>query len=56
LNCKDNSIHNGGLHNGKRVRLIDIYYNGVGILRELTPEEMEEAFQNHMAERKAKTA
>lgn len=40
----------------KRVQLIDIYYNGVGILRELTPEEMEEAFQNHMAERKAKTA
>ena len=40
----------------KRVQLIDIYYNGVGILRELTPEEMEEAFQNHMAEQKAKTA
>lgn len=41
---------------GKRVQLIDIYYNGVGILRELTPEEMEESFQKHMAERKAKTA
>ena len=41
---------------GKRVQLIDIYYNGGGILRELTPEVMEEAFQNHMAERKAKTA
>ena len=41
---------------GKRVQIMDIYYNGVGILRELTPEEMEEAFQNHMAERKAKTA
>lgn len=41
---------------GKRAQLIDIYYNGVGILRELTPEEMEKAFQNHMAERKAKTA
>ena len=41
---------------GKRVQLIDIYYSGVGILRELTPEEMEEAFQKHMAERKAKTA
>lgn len=41
---------------GKRVQLIDVYYNGVGILRELTPEEMEEAFQNHMAERKTKTA
>ena len=41
---------------GKRVQLMDIYYNGVGILRELTPEEMEEAFQKHLAERKEKTA
>ncbi|MCI8332450.1 MAG: DUF4368 domain-containing protein, partial [Clostridiales bacterium] len=44
---------------GKRVQLMDIYYNGVGILRELSPEEMEEAFQEHMAQKdrsKAKTA
>lgn len=44
---------------GKRVQLMDIYYNGVGILRELSPEEMEEAFQEHLEERertKAKTA
>ena len=41
---------------GKRVQLMDIYYSGVGILRELTPEEMEEAFQKHIAERKEKTA
>ncbi|MBO5020315.1 MAG: DUF4368 domain-containing protein [Clostridia bacterium] len=41
---------------GKRVQLMDIYYNGVGILRELTPEEIEEAFQKHIAERKEKTA
>lgn len=44
---------------GKRVQLIDIYYNGVGILRELSPEEMEEAFREHLEERertKAKTA
>ena len=41
---------------GKRVQLMDIYYNGVGILRELTPEEMDEAFQKHIAERKEKTA
>ena len=31
--------------NSKRVQVIDIYYNGVGILRELTPEEMENAFK-----------
>lgn len=44
---------------GKRVQLMDIYYNGVGILRELSPEEMEKAFQGHLEERernKTKTA
>lgn len=49
-------VHAPRYLDGKRVQLIDIYYNGVGILRELTPGEMEEAFQKHMAERKAKTA
>ena len=42
---------------GKRVQLLDIYYSGVGILHELTPEEMEEAFQQHLTDRnKEKTA
>ena len=42
---------------GKRVQLLDIYYSGVGILHELTPEEMEEVFQQHLAQRnKEKTA
>ena len=42
---------------GKRVQLLDIYYSGVGILHEVTPEEMEEAFQRHLTERsKEKTA
>lgn len=43
---------------GKRMQLLDIYYNGVGVLHELSPEEMEEAFQRHIAERnhEAKTA
>ena len=49
-------VHAPRYLDGKRVQLIDIYYNGVGILRELTPEEMEEVFQNHMADRKAKSA
>ena len=49
-------VHAPRYLDGKRVQLIDIYYNGVGILRELTPEEKEEAFQKHMAERKVKTA
>lgn len=42
--------------NSKRVQVIDIYYNGVGILRELTTEEMENAFQQHLSKRKQKTA
>ena len=41
---------------GKRVQLIDIYYSGIGMLRELIPEEMEEAFQKHLAKQKEKTA
>ena len=42
---------------GKRVQLLDIYYSGVGILHELTPKEMEEAFQHHLTQRnKEKTA
>ena len=35
---------------GKRYQVVDIYYSGVGILRELSPEEMEEAFQQRLAE------
>lgn len=37
---------------GRRVQNVDIYYSGVGILDELTPEEMEESFQKSIAERK----
>lgn len=37
---------------GQRHQSLDIYYNGVGIVRETTPEEMEELFQEHMRNRK----
>lgn len=37
---------------GKRIQIVDIHYSGVGILNELTPEEMEESFQKSIAERK----
>ncbi|MBE6899326.1 MAG: DUF4368 domain-containing protein [Ruminococcaceae bacterium] len=30
---------------GKRYQIVDIYYNGIGIIRGLTPEEMEESFE-----------
>ena len=35
---------------GKRHQVVDIFYSGVGILNELSPEEMEKAFQNSLAE------
>ena len=37
---------------GKRIQTVDTYYSAVGILDELTPEEMEEVFQKSLAERK----
>ena len=33
---------------GKRYQSVEIHYNGVGIIREATPEEMEEYFQEHL--------
>lgn len=36
---------------GKRYQIIDIYYNGVGIIKPLNPEDMEAGFQRHMAEK-----
>ena len=44
---------------GKRCQKVEIYYNGVGIGREPTAEEMEEYFQEHISKKpflKAKTA
>lgn len=44
-------VYAPGYLDGKRVQLLDIYYSDVGIINELTPEEMEEAFQHHLTER-----
>ncbi len=41
---------------GKRIQLLDIYFSGVGIVREMTPEEMEEAFQKRLNAEQTKTA
>lgn len=38
---------------GQRYQSLDIYYNGVGIVREPMPEEMEELFQEHIQNRKS---
>lgn len=39
---------------GKRYQIIDIYYNGVGIIKPLNPEDVEAGFQRHMAEMQQK--
>ncbi len=38
---------------GKRHQNLKIYYNGVGIVREPSPEELEELFQEHIQDRTA---
>lgn len=38
---------------GKRHQSLEICYNGVGIVREPSPEEMEELFQEHLQNRKS---
>jgi hypothetical protein len=41
---------------GERYQTVDIYYNGVGIIREPSPEEMERYFNEHMTRSTRKTA
>lgn len=42
---------------GKRHQTVDIYYHGAGIIKMLSAEEMEEAYQQHISKQhKAKTA
>lgn len=50
------AVHKPERINGKRHQQVDIFYNGVGIIREPSPEEMEEYFQTHLNRTKAKTA
>ena len=45
-----------GKYERRNERKNEYYYNGVGMLRELTPDEMENAFQHHLSKRKQKTA
>ncbi len=45
-----------GKNERRNERKSEYYYNGAGILRELTPEEMENAFQHHLSKHKQKTA
>lgn len=42
---------------GKRYQIVDIYYNGIGIIRGLTPEDIEESFESELEQKqKEKTA
>ncbi len=36
---------------GKRYQIIDIYYNDVGIIKLLNPEDMEVGYKRHMAKK-----
>jgi hypothetical protein len=47
-------VHKPTKLDGKRFQQVDIYYNGVGIIREPSPEEMEEHFQEHLKHKAAK--
>jgi hypothetical protein len=47
-------VHKSEKIDGKRRQQVDIYYNGVGIIREPSPEEMEEYFQEHLKHKAAK--
>ncbi len=40
---------------GKRFQLVDIYYNGIGIIRGLTPEDMADCIEREL-EQNEKTA
>jgi DNA invertase Pin-like site-specific DNA recombinase len=48
-------VHKPTKLDGKRFQQVDIYYNGVGIIREPSPEEMEEYFQEHLKHKAART-
>ncbi len=41
---------------GKRYQEVEIHYNSVGVFRQLSPEEMEEAFQEHIKKKPHLTA
>jgi hypothetical protein len=47
-------VHNNDKSSGHCYVKVDIYYNGVGIIREPSPEEMEEYFQEHLKHKAAK--
>ncbi len=49
-------VHAPRYLDGQRYQIIDIYYNGIGVIRGLSPEEMEEAFQKRLEHIKSKTA
>ena len=42
--------------NRKRYQNMEIYYNSIGIIRKLSPEEMEEYFREHLKRKAAKAS
>ena len=49
-------VHSPETVDGKRHQQIDIYYNAIGLWCAPSPEEMEKLFQEHLADKRKKTA
>ena len=45
-------VHEARYLDNKRYQIVDIYYRGVGIFKEFTPEEMEEGLQESLREQR----
>lgn len=45
-------VHEAHYLDNKRYQIVDIYYSGVGIFKEFTPEEMEEGLQESLREQR----
>ena len=45
-------MHEARYLDNKRYQIVDIYYSGVGIFKEFSPEEMEEGLQESLREQR----
>ena len=46
-------VHAPKYLDGKRYQLIDVYFYGIGLIKELTPEEMEAEMQRQIKQEKS---
>ncbi len=48
-------VHAPRYLDGERYQIVDIYYNGIGVIQGFTPEDMEEAFQERLKQMQNKS-